>query len=294
MIKRSLFLFLLLVFFYPGLKSQDKLIEKYTFSSWFGVRYIECDSLPDGENLDFLNYLYDLNESDIFPDYGYLGMASHLWLKGNWEMDIKLAMYDDFIPNQFNIATQYYPLKSLGINFGMYSYHQLMNEYNLYHHHADTGFYGDVDPNFRQRKLYDFGIIIGPVISLEGKRMHGTLKINGGLGTFITFSESIIQKKVNSNFRREIGYRTKETPTLFFFPELEAGCDLIRFPHATLGIQVQASYYLANRSLNYTLVTLNWIAENPVEENIKSPKHHYYKIDFDFGIYLRLPADQKD
>lgn len=282
---------MLLLFFSPGLKSQDKLIEKYSFSNWIGLRYIECDSFPDGDNLDFLNYLYDINENAISPDYGYLGLATHLWWRRNWELDIKLAIYDDFIPNQMNITVQYYPLKNLGVNFGIYGYHQLINEFNLYHRHTDTGFYGDTDQNYLQRSLYDIGIIGGPVIALEGKRLSGTFKLNAGLGTFMTFSESISQKKLNSNFRREYAYTTKKTPAFFFFPELAAVYDIIRFSHATLGIQVQASFYLANRSINYTRRTFNWVSENPAEEEIISPKHHYYKIDVDFGICLRFLSD---
>jgi hypothetical protein len=276
----------------PGLKAQEKFIEKFSVSSWFGARIITCDSFPDDDNLDFLNYLYNANESIISPDYGYLGMASHFWFKGNWEMDIKLCMYDDFVPDQMNISAQYFPLKYLGFNLGIYSYSQLMNEFNQYHHHTDTGFYGDIDPNYRQCSLYDIGIIGGPMITHQVKRFSGSLKLNAGLGTFLTFSESVSQKKTNSNFRREYKYTTRTTPAFFFFPELAAGFDLFRFSHATLGIQLQASYYLAERSIDYTRVTLNWTSETQVEQDVNSPKHHYSKFDVDFGIYLRFPAYQ--
>jgi hypothetical protein len=277
-----------------GLKAQEKFIEKYDFSTWFGARFITCDSFPDRENLDFLNYLYDANGRKISPDYGYLGMASHLWFRGTWEMDIKLTMYDDFVPDQMNFSVQYFPLHHLGFNLGIYGYSQLINEYNQYHYQTDTGFYGDVDPNYRQRSLYDIGIIAGPMITHQGKRFSGSLKFNAGLGTFLSFSESISQKKINSNFRREFKYTTQTKPVFFFFPELGARFDLFRFSQATLGIQLQASYYLARRSIDYTRKILNWTSEDQVEEKVKNPEHHYSKFDVDFGFYLRFPADQQE
>jgi hypothetical protein len=292
--RKSLTILLILMAIVPGINAQEKFIEKFSFSTWFGARFITCDSFPDGNNLDFLNYLYDANGGKISPDYGYFGMASHLWLRGNWELDLKFSMYDDFTPNQINISTQYFPLKYLGFNLGIYGYSQLMNEYNQYHHHTDTGFYGDIDPNYRQRSIYDIGIIAGPVIAHQWKRFSGCLKINAGLGTFLSFTESISQKKTDANFRREYKYTTKATPAFFFFPELAVGYDLFRCSGSTLGIQLQASYYLAKRSIDYTRNTLNWTTEITAEEEVVSPEHHYSKFDVDVGIYLRFPADPQD
>ncbi|MCB0801144.1 MAG: hypothetical protein KDB91_11625, partial [Bacteroidales bacterium] len=40
------------------LPAQGRLIEKKQASIWFGVRDITRDSLANGANLDFLNYLH--------------------------------------------------------------------------------------------------------------------------------------------------------------------------------------------------------------------------------------------
>ncbi len=292
--KGTLLIILLICIVLSGLNAQERFIEKYSFSMCFGARSIACDSFPDNENLDFLNYLYNAQGGNLSPDYGYLGMASHLWLAGNWEIDIKLSMYDDFIPDQMNISVQYFPLKYLGFNFGINGYSQLMNEYNQYHHNTDTGYYGDIDPNYRQRSLYDLGIIGGPVLAIQEGRFSGIIKLNAGFGTFLSFSESISQKKINSNFRREFIYSTELTPSFFFFPELALGFALISFPNSILGIQLQASFYIARRSIDYSRETLNWTNEYPFSEKVISPVHPYSKFDIDVGFYLRFSAARED
>lgn len=292
--KKTLLIILLICIVLSGLNAQERFIEKYSFSMCFGARSLACDSFPDNENLDFLNYLYNAKGGNLSPDYGYLGMASHLWLHGNWEVDIKLLMYDDFIPNQMNISAQYFPVHYLGFNFGINGYSQLMNEFNQYHHNVDTGFYGDIDQNYRQRSLYDLGFIGGPVLAIQESRFSGILKLNAGFGTFLSFSESISQKKINSNFRREFIYSTEPTPSFFFFPELSLTFDILEFSHSMLGIQMQASYYLARRSIDYTRKTLIWTTDYPVSEKVISPVHPYAKFDIDVGIYLRFSAERED
>lgn len=265
-------------------RGQERLVESYTAAVWFGVRDVNRDSFPNSENLDFLNYLYSDSE---MSDYQYLGLSLHLILRGNWEADIKFAMYDDFAPNNFSFAAQYFPFKHIGFNAGFYSYPQLMNEFNMFHRLEDAGYYGDIDNNFRQRYVYESGIMAGPVFRFDYNSFHALIKLNGGMSSISTFKEKVNQKEINTNKRREIRYSTKASPALFFFPEAEFNIDIYKGAKTTVGLQAMASWYTVNRSIDYTRVTYTWGYDDEVNEDITNPKHGFKKVEAALGLYFR-------
>lgn len=269
----------------PGFRvySQDKLIEKYKVSLWFGTRDVSRDSLQNNENLDFMNYLHS---SPDLAEYQYLGISTHLWFRGKWEADLKIAMFDDFAPNNLNLKAQYFPLQNLGLSVGFYSYPQLLNDFSTYHRINDLGFYGDLNTNFRQRRVHETGLIVGLVLPINYRPFHCMIQLNGGISSLSTFKEIVGQKQINSNFRKEINYSTLISPAFFLFPEIELNFDCFKIRDSKVGIQIQSSWYTVYRSIDYERTTYEWTSIAPTKERINSPIHHFEKFELDFGIYL--------
>ncbi len=267
----------------PLLPAQGRFIEKKQAAIWFGVRDITPDSLANSGDLDFLNYLYS---SDEMAEYQYLGLSAHLWFRGDWEADLKVAMYDDFAPTSLNLKAIWMPMKYMGFTAGFYSYPQLLNEFNMFHRLSDEGFYGDTDSNFRQRHIHETGVMAGLVMPVNYRFIHLTLYLNGGISALSKFNEKITQKIVNGNMKREIRYSTKSSRALFFFPEADLGLDCFRIGETTLGIRGHASWYITRRSIDYSRTTYEWTYDNPVKEVIDNPAHRFSKLEFDAGIYL--------
>ncbi len=189
-------------------QAQDKFISNYAISMFFGVRDTKVDSFPNTPNVDFMNYLYDSHEGS---DYQYLGFSGHFWFKHNWEGDIKVAMYDDFAPDNLDITVQYFPLKNIGVSFGLYTHSLLMNDFTMFHKTTGEGLYGDLETNFRQRKLFDRGVQCGVLLKQDYGKFHASFKLSGGVSSFKPFPEVVLQKQVDGNFVRRIEYQTHNT-----------------------------------------------------------------------------------
>lgn len=267
----------------PLLPAQEKFIEKKQVALWFGIRDIASDSLGNTGDLDFLNYLHS---SADMAEYQYLGLSAHLWFRGSWEADIKVAMYDDFAPNNLNIKALWVPLKNLGFTAGFYTYPQLMNEFNMFHRIEDEGFYGDTDNNFRQRRIRESGLMAGLVLPFNWHFLHATAYLSGGLSTLSPFDEKVTQKMINGNMKREIRYSTRHSPALFFFPEVELGVDCFSIGNAKAGLRVRSSWYMVSRSIDYSRVTYDWTYDNPIREEVDNPNHNFSKFEFDAGFSL--------
>jgi hypothetical protein len=279
----SILLVLLLTIPSSPIFSQSRVLEKKQVALWFGIRDITRDSLANTGDLDFLNYLHS---SEDMSEYQYLGVSAHLWFRGNWEADIKVAMYDDFAPNNLNIKAIWLPMKNLGFTAGIYTYPQLMNEFNMFHRLTDVGFFGDTDSNFRQRRVQESGLTAGLVIPFSYRWLHASAYLNGGISTLSPFTEKVTQKMINGNFKREIRYSTNHSPALFFFPEVELWADCFTIGNSKAGIRLRTSWYTVSRSVGYSRVVYEWIYENPVRTEVDNPAHHFSKIEFDAGFYL--------
>jgi hypothetical protein len=268
------------------LSSQDKFIQNYKVSTWFGFRYMERDSFQNNENIDFLNYLLSYDEAGV-SEYQYLGFTAHFWLRNNWEAVFKIAMFDDFAPNNLNITIHHYPLGFAGFSLGIYGFPQLLNDFSTYHRVNDAGWYGDINTNFRQRYLYEYGLSTGARFKVNWKSLHLFTGMNFGITRVPGFREIVQQKEINTNFRKEIHYKTHASWSPFLFPELELNIELFKLKQKTAGIQLQTNWYSTNRRMNYTRTVYSWEMNTPEIDEIKPRLHRIKKFEADLGVYLR-------
>ncbi len=281
---KELIVLLMAILLSQGVVAQDKFIAVHKLAILGGVRDTKIDSFPNAQNVDFMNYIYgSLNSFD----YGYIGFEGQFRIKSKWAADIKVAMYDDFAPDNLDISVQYFPVRSIGISLGLYTHSQLMNDFTMFHRTTGTGLYGDLETNFRQRKLFDRGMQVGVLFARDFGAFHPSLKINGGISSFKPFAETVLQKEINGNFLSRIDYETKNTWNPFIFPELRFDIDCLNINNYKIGVQFQASLFYSQKAINYEQTTYMWTLENPLTEKVDSPTHSYRKFDMDMGIYMR-------
>ncbi len=264
--------------------------EHFRIDMQFGNRNIYRDSLPNGADIDFMNYLFNDKE---YSDYQFLELGFTLATSDTWSFKAGFKMLSDMQPSHFSITARYYA-DSLNASFqwGITSsfsiYPQYLDAFNRFHILADTGFTADLNTNFRQRTLNDMGLDISPFLSYNHKRFHCILTTGIGVYSFMPFQELVTQKKTNANLRREIRYETSFSPSISSLSEIEAGFDLITGQKRTFGISLKAGILLLKRNIPYNRTTYTWTETDVITVKVNPDKKLYTKSDLSWGIYLRF------
>ena len=265
-------------------QDSDKFLKSYKVSMYFGVRDDICDSFPNEDNVDFVNYI---ETDDEYVEYGYIGFASHFVFRGNWEADAKFNFMggatDVILAGEYNLH------KNIALNMGFYSYGFYINDFSKYHkiEGGKQGLYGDLETNYRQRSPANIGFYGGAIFKYRISIVSFILKVNGGFSSTVPFQDVVNQKQINGNYKRQYIYDTKYTYNPFLLQETEIDFDIINFKNSKLGIQIQSNFFVTQKAINYTLTTNEWTLEHPQKENIVSEKHTYLKLQVDAGLYLR-------
>lgn len=277
-------IFIVSLILFPAISmAQDN--ERYKISFWFGFREIARDSMPDNDNLDIMNYIRTSSGS---IDEEYAGIGVDFRLNQQWEFVLKVSTLSDLVPSHFDLNSTFAFSKHVGVSLGLFTYPVYIENYNFYHINNSPGFIGDMDPNYRWRIIHDMGIKGGAVFIYNYKRFSCLLRANTGFFSFSRFNETIAQKKINGNLKREFRYATEYSPALFFNPEMELALDCLKMGKINLGIQLKANAFIAKRSVNYIREIYYWTEENPSTENVTGQKHSFGKYDADLGIYCRF------
>jgi len=264
--------------------------EHFRIDLQFGNRNIYRDSLPNGTDIDFMNYLHKDRE---YSDYQFLDFGLTIAPSETWSFKAGFKMLSDMQPSHFSLTARYYA-DSLnacfiwGITSTFSIYPQYLDAFNRFHILTDTGFTADLNTNFRQRTLNDMGLDLMPFLSFNHKRFHGLLTTGIGVYSFMPFQELITQKKTSANLRREIRYETRFSPSISSLSEIEAGFDLIKGRKRSFGLTLKAGLLLSNRRIPYSRTTVTWVEEQTISEKVNPDKKLYTKSDLSWGIYLKF------
>jgi hypothetical protein len=223
-----------------------------------------------------------------YPEYEYLGFGLLLDLRNDWLIDFQIAMYDEFVPNNLNLSVQKEITEYLGLSVGFYGNPILINDWPTYHKVNDVGYIGDVNRGFRQRYVFEYGLMVGPAFNFNYKFFSLSAKINAGYSFYSRFEEYVLNKEINSNRLVLYNYRTRSSPAFYFYPEIKLGFDVIRTQNFQYGIQLQSEAYRSTRSIDYTRTRYEWLENNSVVSDINSPGHKITKFQVDLGIYMRF------
>lgn len=274
---------LLLALSYATYAKAQLAIEK-SFEVLFGVQGVSCDSFADGENIDFLNYI---DAEGFSGNYSYLGFAGSVNLGKRFSGNFLVGMYSDLSPVNYNISASYFPFNSFGIGTSFFGYPQYINEYNQFHWNNDIGMYADLDNNYRQRRMYNLGLAVGPEVRYKTQGFSLNLRLHGGIRWNRIFEDAILQKKINGNLVRIIIYETTSSPNPYLFPELEIGIKLFKVSETNVGFRTRIAAEFSDRTLNYSRTIAEWTIENQTTNFLESPAHIYRKIECDFGFYFQ-------
>jgi len=285
MIKR-IFIVIFLITTYYSLAAQenDKFLKSFKISMFFGGRIETVDSFPNKDNIDFMNYVGFIN--DYLPDYIYIGFKGHFDFKNNFGANVRLVMGD---LTGIDLTGEYYPYKNIGFTAGFNTYRVYINDYSLYHkiETANNNLYGDLEPNYRQETLQDFGFYGGVILHKNFGFFKPKLTLNAGLASFTRFNTDVFQKQIDGNLKNRYSYSTKFTFNPFFYPKLNLDFDIIKFNKSTLGISLYSAWYVSQKAINYKVAYSEWTDDNSTITEVKPDKHYYSEFDFDAAIYLR-------
>ncbi len=262
--------------------AQNSVIKSYKTALYFGARNDTRDSLPNTADLDFANYL---DESTEYPAFHYLGLSSQVVFQNGFETYVRLDFLDS--PFDIELTTRYFPTKHLGLNASFSIRNYYSGDFTAFHRINDPDLFCITESNYTAAHLSDREFSLGVNVMLNFWRIRSTANLNAGYSAFKPISERIEQKQTNGNFRRNVSYDTKLNFDFFVYPQFEFNFDLIKFKTSALGLQFKTSYFLTQKSIDYTRTIAAWTANNQTIQHIDNPKHNLSSITFDFGLFLR-------
>lgn len=266
------------------ISAQDKWIEGYEVSMFFGFKNVKRDSFPNSQHLDFMNYMY---AEDGYPDFQYIGLSGNIKIRGNWVSTIELGFLDDMTLSKLDVSARYFPFGPVGFLAGLHGDGMMMNEFSSFHKLEDEGMIGDVNTNFRQRFPFDIGITGGLIFKKEFRFLEAALVLKAGTSSVMPFEEIVAQKAIDGNLKRLIEYRTQYSFDAFFMPEIKLGMNLVTKEIYTLGFQLQGDWKISKKRIDYNKKIYDWVKTDPQVSNIESPAHNYHVVAIDAGIFLK-------
>lgn len=243
-----------------------------------------CDSFPDGANLDFLNYVY---RDKYTGNLAYISFSGYFKFSDTLDLSVNIGMYSDLAPTKHNFSIRYFPYRILGFGISYMGYPQYVNEFNQYHWNTDQGLYADLDPNYKQHKMFNYGLAIGPEIRYSYSNISVDFRTHVGIRWVDILDVEILQKAINGNFRRVIHYRTDPSPNLYFYPEINLGLKLFTISKTDIGIRFRSAAEYSKRAISYTRSTYDWVADEPIVSKVKPISHSSFVYEFDFSLQLR-------
>ena len=268
------------------LYAQDEFIKEIKLTPLAGFKDVRVGRHPINENADIMNYIY-ANQNK--REYYYWGLALNLKILEKIKLDFSSTIFGTSDkPNSFSLSLQYYYQKQKGINIGAFSFTQNLNRLSEYHVPSalNVDFY-DISLLPKKNTPIDYGMYCGAIFVKEKGIATLRYSINIGLSNISPFSESVFQKQINGNIRREIKYETIQNFELFLLPKTELDIHLFRIKRNKFGIQLQSNLYLMAKSINYNRTIYEWTHENYSIEEVTNRKHYYRKFEFNFGLYMK-------
>jgi len=264
-------------------QEQEKFITKHEVGLFWGFNEISKDSMPNGQNLDFMNYLH---KDHKWVDYSYIGINASLGFRGGWGIKTCIAFEDSFNPNIMELSLSYLPFKNWGFTTGAVRYSQYLENYNFYHLQSDIGYFGDLNSNFRQIRIHDRGIYLGVLYQIPINQFEFEGELIGGIGSTTPFNEEIHQKLIGGNLRRTYIYEIKNSANFFISPKASFTYNHKTSSGKVLGIGLNMKWLFTTKSINYSRTETLWTNENSDKQNIEGDKHKFNK--FDLGLSVKF------
>lgn len=261
--------------------------DRYFSDNWFsiyeGSRNVFSNQVNTGNQIDFLNYMYSV-ENDA--DYPYIEFATRLKHYDLYQIDVRLTLYNSVVPYCYNISYERFLNENFGIMAG-----SLANRYYITEFNDIYSSIFDVDINarslVRQWNMSLIGAYIGPSYqnSYEIFSVYAVLK--AGMATFYPFQQKNIIKEEQTNYKMVYDYNSRVNFQPFIMPEVEFSVEFIQYRRANIGGRIRMAYMYTRTSINYNQDFYEWTYDSPVHDVVKTPKHNFQQLDWDLGVFIR-------
>lgn len=255
---------------------------KKTISIFVGNQGKFCGQTTLNSNPDFLNYI----DADGFNgDLIYIGFLGKFNIKDRYRVSAHVGMYSDLAPVNYIISAAYYSNEKIGFGTSFIGYPELISDYFKHFNIYVPGLFPDLNPNYRQQRIYNYGFAVGPEYSISRSKIDLLLRIHAGIRRESVFSDGLYQKKVDDNYIVRYNFKTTPSFSPYLFPEIEYYFKLFNKNAKQFGVRIHLAGEISRRKIDYTKTTMQWTQEQKSVEHITSVKHSYSKYDIDFGIY---------
>ena len=269
--------------FQPSFGQEKKYFDQIRFEVYQGYRNINATKHPNEKQLDFLNYLYTQDEA---ADYPYFELSTKLRHRDFYQIDLRMALYNNLIPYCYNASFSYYITPKLGIQAGSFANRYYLTEFN--------GFYNTIYGNSistryiqRQWNISLMGFYLGPTYQIKYQSIMIDLALNAGLSSFYPFTQENIIKTPQSNYKLVLEYQTRFHFLPCVIPEIELSMDFMRYKNAIIGGRVKYAFMYTKSAIKYERTSYEWTYDNPERQTILLSNHALTQSDIDFGIFAR-------
>jgi len=280
---KSIILSVLLLILSFGLSAQDSDKQKFELSMTFGLADLNVEKFSPVENIDFLNYL------NTYPDYlDFMTVKLGIKYKFSEKLttDLNLILFDDLVPDNFDISSHYLLNDYFGIGAGTMLYKNYITNFETYHIDSNPDYY-IMDGNVRQFKSFDLGFYISPSFRpVYNDRFKAEIKFDLGLSSFLKEETSFYMKRKNSNEKLLYDYKTTMAFHPYINPRVNLKLKAFKINGTSVGFMCNTNLFYSKKAMNYTRSIQVWTPDNATNQDINSPKHSYSRFEIDFGVYL--------
>lgn len=278
-------LILILIGFQAGsvFGQEKKYFDKVKFSVYQGYRNIIATQHLNEKHIDFLNYMYTQESAADYPYFELDGKIRH---HDKYELELRLALYNNLVPYCFNASYKFYLTHELSIEAGINGNRYYLTEFNSYYNKV----YGnDITSRSIQRQwnISLMGVFLGPNYQFNYQSVEVNMSINAGMSSFYPFYQENIIKFAQSNYKLVHKYQTMFHFQPFVMPEIELSMDFMQYRHAIIGGRIKYALMYTKSAIKYELSSYEWTYDEPVKETILLSNHSFVQSDIDLGIFFR-------
>ena len=281
--KRLLILLILSSLVDISFAQDGKYFDYKRFSVYQGFRSVTATKHLDEKDLDFLNYLYTKEDAS---DYQYFEMAARLRHKDTYQIDLRIALYNNLIPYCYNVSFDYFINPTFGFAIGSMGNRYYLTEFNGFY---DSMFKQKITSRYIQRQwnLSLLGFYLGSRYQFNYQTIHVDFVLKGGVASIYPFKQQNIVKEPQSNYKVVFDYQSKFHFLPFVMPELELSIDFFQYKNAIIGGRIKYALLYTKTAINYNLTKYEWTYDSPETVNVQLSNHSFIQSDTDFGVFVK-------
>lgn len=274
---------LLLLMPLAGFTQYSRHFDQKRFAVYQGYRNVNTTKHLNEKQLDFLNYIFTKEDA---PDYPYFEMAAKLRHRDVYQLDLRMALYNNLIPYCYNLSAAYLFTPNFGLSVGTMGNRYYLTEFSDFY---STLFKHPINSRYieRQWNISMMGFYLAPSYRIHYETIFIDLILRAGMASIYPFWQRDIVKEPQTNYKTVFDYHSKFYFLPYVMPEAELSIDFFRYKNAILGGRIKYSLLYAKMAINYDMTRYEWTYDYPTTHNVQLSKHAFVQSDIDFGIFLK-------